>query len=89
MPCYLGERTFPYALEIPVKKEGERTCQAVIATNGDGLVTCGPFYVTNGTDERAKTFRINDALSHAAIHPAARRNSQPVAKVAMWWCSTK
>ena len=78
MPRYLVERTFPEGLQIPQNEEGARTCQTVITTNSDDLVTWVHSYVT---EDKSKTYCIYDAPSPEAIRHAARRNNLPVDKI--------
>jgi len=78
MPRYVVERTFPAGLSIPPTAEGARTCQTVIETNQDELVTWLHSWVT---PDKQKTFCLYEAPSPEAIRRTARRNGLPVDRI--------
>jgi hypothetical protein len=78
MPRYLIERTFPEGLSIPMDASGERACLALVANNGQDLVTWVTSYVT---EDKRKTFCIYHAPSPEAVRRTALRNRLPVDRI--------
>ena len=75
MPRFLIERTFPHGLEIPLDREGRKTCASVIAVNTPFQVTWIRSYVS--LDGR-RTFCLYEAPSQDAIRRVADRNGLPL-----------
>jgi hypothetical protein len=78
MPRYVIEREFPDGLNIPVNKDGAKTCLNVVGNNATDGVTWIHSYVS--LDKR-KTFCVYDGPNPEAIRRVATRNGVPVNRI--------
>jgi hypothetical protein len=78
MPRYVVQRTFPGGLHIGVGNGAAEICGGVVERNAEEGVTWLSSFVS---EDKTRTFCIDDAPSPEALRKTAARNELPVDEI--------